>query len=605
MITKKLRDMPLKAKIELIIVSCVLFISTIAFLSFYFISKEHKKVLYQTVASNLSYSASELCTNLQTVEELANMILSNKTVQLQLPIICDSGSVRETQQARDDVYNILANYLFNSTNQYISYISIIQDNSMISTHSIRFNKVPVEIKEHLIQKGKEAEGATVWITDYNQKYGCFLVKELREASPFSLRPIGTLVIRLDLSTLLEQTSIFHSSYESPSFLLFNNNKNIYSSQEFQKIDVENLYSSFKTNDYCIRNIGHIPFFAVKGEIPYYKWDYIAMVSYNSIAQTITVTSMVCIFAMLFSLGTVFLLSSKILYTLTRHFKILIKKMHLVGEGVYNFTETSEDYSIRKDEIGQLHTHFDSMAQKLDTLITENYTNELLKKEAQLKALESQMDPHFLYNTLDSINWRAKALGSEDIVQITTALGNLLRISLSKTKTPFTLAEEIKLLENYMIIQKLRYPQRLDYTLAIPSEYNELLIPKFTIQPILENAIRYGLEEISEICHISICATVENHVLIIKVKNNGSSFEDHLLEKLETQEIQPHGFGIGLLNIHKRLVLSYGKEYGLKLINCEDDLTGEEYAIVQISLPAILQDNNNNESTSMLQEEPYV
>lgn len=605
MITKSFRDMPLKAKIELIILSCVLFTSTVAFLSFHFISKEHKKVLYQTVASNLSYSASEICTNLQAVEELANMILSNKTVQLQLPAIDNATSAREKQRAKDDLYNILANYLFNSTNQYISYISIVQDNSIISTHSIRFNKVPVEIRDRLIQKGKKAEGATVWITDYTQEYGCFLVKELREVALFSLRPIGTLIIHLNLSTLLKQTTIFHSSYESPSFLLFNNNKNIYSSQEFQKKDVDNLYSSFKTEDYCIRTIGHIPFFAVKGQIPHYKWDYIAMVSYNSIAQTITVTSMVCIFAMLFSLGTVFLLSSKILYTLTRHFKILIKKMHLVGEGIYNFAANSEDYSSRKDEIGQLHTHFDSMARKLDTLITENYTNELLKKEAQLKALESQMDPHFLYNTLDSINWRAKALGSEDIVQTTTALGNLLRISLSKTKTPFTLAEEIKLLENYMIIQKLRYPQRLEYTLDIPTEYNYLLIPKFTIQPILENAIRYGLEEMSEICHISICATVKDHVLIIKVKNNGSSFEDHLLEKLESQEIQPHGFGIGLLNIHKRLVLSYGKEYGLKLINHEDDLTGEEYAIVQISLPAVSQDNNTNTQKKTLQEEPHA
>lgn len=602
MITKNFRDMPLKSKIELIIVSCVLFTSTVAFLSFHFISKEHKKVLYQTVASNLSYSASEICTNLQAVEELANMILSNKTVQLELSAIEDADSAREKQRAKDDVYNILANYLFNSTNQYISYISIVQDSSIISTHSIRINKIPAEIRDRLIQTGKEAEGATIWITDYTQEYGCFLVKELRESTPFSLRPIGTLIINLNLSTLLKQTTIFHSSYEAPSFLLYNDDKNIYSSQEFQENDVENLYSSFKTKDYCIKNIGHIPFFAVKGQIPLYKWDFIAMVSYDSIAQTITVTSMVCIFAMLLSLFTVFLFSSKILHALTRHFEILIKKMHLVGDGIYNFTKTSEDYGNRKDEIGQLHTHFDSMAHKLDTLITENYTNELLKKEAQLKALESQMDPHFLYNTLDSINWRAKSLGSEDIVQITTALGNLLRISLSNTKTPFTLAEEIKLLENYMIIQKLRYPQRLEYTLNIPKEYNCLLIPKFTIQPILENAIRYGLEEMSEICHISICTVVENHVLIIKVKNNGSSFEDHLLEKLETQEVQPHGFGIGLLNIHKRIVLSYGKEYGLKLINHEDDLSGEEYAIVQISLPAVSQENKNSINRKTLLEE---
>lgn len=103
------------------------------------------------------------------------------------------------------------------------------------------------------------------------------------------------------------------------------------------------------------------------------------------------------------------------------------------------------------------------------------------------------------------------------MQITTALGNLLRISLSRANTPFTLEEEVKLLENYIIIQKLRYPQRLEYTVEIPPAYYCLQLPKFTIQPILENAIRYGLEEISEVCHISIRASVKENVLLIEVK----------------------------------------------------------------------------------------
>ena len=90
-------------------------------------------------------------------------------------------------------------------------------------------------------------------------------------------------------------------------------------------------------------------------------------------------------------------------------------------------------------------------------------------------------------------------------------------------------------------------------------------------------------------------------LLIEVKNNGSSFEEHLLEKLETEEIQPHGFGIGLLNIHKRLLLAYGNDYGLRLINAEEELTGEEYAIVQIALPAILSETEEHISQSILNE----
>ena len=103
-------------------------------------------------------------------------------------------------------------------------------------------------------------------------------------------------------------------------------------------------------------------------------------------------------------------------------------------------------------------------------------------------------------------------------------------------------------------------------------------------------------DISEICYISIRASIKETTLLIEVKNNGSSFEEHLLEKLETEEIQPHGFGIGLLNIHKRLLLAYGNDYGLRLINAEDELTGEEYAIVQIALPAILSETEEHISS---------
>ena len=225
-----------------------------------------------------------------------------------------------------------------------------------------------------------------------------------------------------------------------------------------------------------------------------------------------------------------------------------------------------------------------MAHKVDTLIEENYTNELLKREAQIKSMESQMDPHFLYNTLDSINWRAKAIGASDISLITTALGTLLRSTLSQKSCVFTLCEELHILENYITIQKMRYQKRLECNIQIPEELLNCEIPRFTIQPLVENAIRYGLEEISETCFISVKAMEENGNILIEVKNTGSFFDENLLEKLLSQEIQPHGFGIGIINIHKRLQLTYGTEYGLKTHNIEDETSGEIYAVVQIIFP---------------------
>lgn len=590
MFTQKFRDMPLKRKIELIILGCVFFLSATAFLSIYCISRSHDKVLYRSVAANLSYAASEIHSDLLEVNELADMIFSNDTVQRQLPAAMSTDSREKKQSIETTVYNVLTNYMFNTANQHISYITILQEESTICTYLVRFRKVPSEIRDDLVKRGNEAQGSTVWITDYSQDYGLFLVKELREAKDFSFRHMGTLIINVNPDTLIGQTSIFRSAYETPSLLLLEDGKTIYSSQELPQREISRLTSSLEKN-YTITEVMDRTLFAVKGYIPDYDWDYIAMVSYESIARTVSLTTTICIGAMLLCAGTVLLLSARILAALTRHFDWLVKKMHLVGEGTYQFPANPYDYSQRKDEIGQLHTNFDSMAHKINTLITENYTNELLKKEAQLKSLESQMDPHFLYNTLDSIHWRANAVGAEDISQITTSLGYLLRMSLSKSSEPFTLRQELELVENYMAIQKLRYSQRLIYEMQIPKEYQNLLLPKFTIQPLLENAIRYGLDNSSDVCTITVSAVLSEDLLVIEVKNSGSSFEENLLEKLVNQEILPHGFGIGLLNIHQRIQIAYGDHFGLHLKNIEEEETGEEYAVVQVFLPVLPQQEN--------------
>lgn len=174
--------------------------------------------------------------------------------------------------------------------------------------------------------------------------------------------------------------------------------------------------------------------------------------------------------------------------------------------------------------------------------------------------------------------------SEEISQITTSLGNLLRLSLGKTSQDFTLRQEMTIVENYITIQKLRYRKRLNFTTDIPEELMNTQIPKFTLQPLLENAIRYGLEESSETCFIAITAELIKDQVILKITNTGSSFEEGFMDKLLNEEISPHGFGIGILNIHKRLQMTYGSEYGLNLYTIEDEDTYEECAAAEIHIP---------------------
>lgn len=153
------------------------------------------------------------------------------------------------------------------------------------------------------------------------------------------------------------------------------------------------------------------------------------------------------------------------------------------------------------------------------------------------------------------------------------------MSLSKNKGPFLIRQELILVDNYMAIQLLRHRRRLDYQIDVPKELENCEIPKFTIQPLVENAVQYGLNGISDdICHVTVTAVSRDSRIEIEVKNNGSQFE--------TDDTGPQGLGIALSNISKRLKITYGDEYGITLSNWEDLDSGELYAIARILIPQI-------------------
>lgn len=583
MVRQRFKNLSLKAKIQAIIFCCILVVACSCFISISFISQAYKKVLYQSLSQSLAHSATELSEQLDMVDSAADLIFSNRTIQSQLVNYKYSKTKSEEKLAVSKIYTALCDYIYNSGDNNIACVTFYQDKELICTSNSAQSNYPNQVKNMLIRRAEKASGSTTWITEYSESYGLFLVKELREIEGLSLDSLGVMVIKIDLEKLITSTTAFDSSYESAAYLLFNRNMPVYYSPSVSKEDARFLKTQLDS-DYKIISLGNKDFFAVHGTLRDYGWEYICAVSYTPIARTISATIKFSMIAMILCILLVIFSSTKILSSVTKHFDVLIQKMKRFGGGCYKQMETDYDYSQRRDEIGLLHTNFDSMAQKVDTLIEENYVNELLKREAQIKSMESQMDPHFLYNTLDSINWRAKAIGAHDISHITTSLGNLLRVTLSKKNNLFTLREELCVVENYITIQKMRYQKRLNCCFDIPEELLNCEIPKLTLQPLLENAVRYGLEEISETCFISVRARDKGDSITIEVKNNGSSFGENLLDKLLSQEVLPHGFGIGIINIHKRLRLTYGPEYGLRLYDMEDENTGEEYAIAQVIIP---------------------
>ena len=227
-----------------------------------------------------------------------------------------------------------------------------------------------------------------------------------------------------------------------------------------------------------------------------------------------------------------------------------------------------------------------MIQQIDELIHENYSKQLTIKETEFKALQAQINPHFLYNTLESINWLAKGNGQTQISKMVEALGYLLRNSISLKKPLITIEEELNIVKSYIIIQKYRFEERLEFTIEVDSAVLGIEIPKLTVQPLVENAIHYALEPMIDPCKIRIYSIVTNEEFQLIIEDNGPGMDPDILEKLKRGEVKTRGQGVGLSNINDRIKLAYGEKYGVVI----ESATGEGTKII-IGIPIGKEENH--------------
>lgn len=268
----------------------------------------------------------------------------------------------------------------------------------------------------------------------------------------------------------------------------------------------------------------------------------------------------------------FLISS----SMVKGFDQLIDMMDYVQRGNLNIHLNSN----RQDELGQLSNSFDAMIGQLDTLIEKNYEQKIQADRAQLKALQAQISPHFLYNALDSINWMLIEKEEWDISEVVIALSDLLRYSISNNNDMVSVGEEIKNIENYLTIQKVRFENRFSYKIEVDSTIKDKLIPKLLIQPIVENAVVHGIEEKVEGGIIAINGYYTEGITCFEIIDNGPGIAKEKIDMLMDNDKSSH---LGLNNVNRRIKLIYGSDYGIII----DNRPNEEGVIVRVILPESL------------------
>ena len=230
-------------------------------------------------------------------------------------------------------------------------------------------------------------------------------------------------------------------------------------------------------------------------------------------------------------------------------------------------DLSVNFEVRySDEIGQLGRSFNKMISEIRNLIDVVYKEQKSKREAELRTLQSQIKPHFLYNTLDTIHWMAKKYGANDVIQVINALTNLFRIGLSKGNEIIRVVEEVEHVNSYLVIQKVRYEEMLEYEIEVADEIKSLYVQKLILQPIVENAIYHGIKAKKEPGKIMIRAEIQGEVLIFRVSDNGIGISEPELAKINNALLNENSekVGYGLFNVNERIRLSYGKEYGVSV-----------------------------------------
>ena len=280
---------------------------------------------------------------------------------------------------------------------------------------------------------------------------------------------------------------------------------------------------------------------------------------------------------------IFILSEIFSSSITKPLENLCSSIKLVGDGDFS-TRVLDSGS---DEITTLTTTFNTMTEKIEGLVDDVKVEQLNLRKTELKLMQAQINPHFLYNTLDTIIWLAESKKNEDVVAMVEALSKFFRIALSKGNDLITLKEEEMHVRSYLEIQQYRYQDILEYEINIPKELGECKILKLVLQPIVENALYHGIKNRRGMGKITVEGSYEKEAILLKIRDNGIGMTQEQLEKtrriLQSGIIDEHdgSHGFGLANVNGRLQLNYGSEFGITVTSTEG--VGSEFTV---RIPAI-------------------
>jgi two-component system sensor histidine kinase YesM len=358
-----------------------------------------------------------------------------------------------------------------------------------------------------------------------------------------------------------------------NFVIFNEKSEIIYQNNILSKDLTTAFENFKNNN------GNVLKPKVSGknifiDLPFeeFKLNGVFLYNFESL-QTRDIWIQIIIFVFIFIL-VMFLLFVFIFKKYSDRIRNILEKTMITKEGRFVTGESIKG----SDEISTLDNHFSEMISQINLLIDQNYIKTIHEREAQINALQSQINPHFLFNTLQIIDALALEDRCAEVSELIQKLGDMFRYNIDKNSNKYVkFSEELNSINNYFYILNVRFPDKFEIYYDIQEGTQDIYIIKFILQPIVENCFQHAFYGLSHKWEIKIKAKLEDNILFISVADNGIGMKEDKLKILINSINENYGnpsneytkIGIGLKNINKRLVLGYGDEYKLEIFSSPD------------------------------------
>jgi two-component system sensor histidine kinase YesM len=436
--------------------------------------------------------------------------------------------------------------------------------------------LPVSIKDlSIVKRIEQSPDELTIIPNNNQDYVDPVTQEsylsicsvLRK--PVTHEEIGYIIVDLDMDVIYDLVTTI-SLHPPGDFFIVENEDSIVAPfpNDYQKGDLSAEHISLiKQNERGFFNADYhgVSSFFVFNTLQLTGWKIIGRTDRKDLLASAIVTRNIAFTIGAATAGFLILIYLFISYRLTHPIRKLKNCMREVEEGNLDLRAEVSSH----DEIADLSESFNSMVQRIKELIELTVKEQELAKKMEFKALQAQINPHFLYNSLESILWMAEAGNKEDIITMTKSLSSFFRIILSKGDEKITLRDELSHITSYLVIQKLRYRDILSYEIDVPEELMEYRIIKIVLQPLVENALYHGIKNTRLMGKVRIQGRELEDQIVLIVDDNGVGMSEEKLAELQQLFTSEYHLGTssssyGLRNVNQRLKLEYGDNYRLRI-----------------------------------------